>query len=134
MKTEQQMIDGLRKRKKRITLSLIALGLSTAMLILSVITYSRGISRIREMSTIQASPIQLSNGDTITIPEIIVHSVELSALLSRVYSLSVLIAALVGVFIALVLVELFGLSKDRILIRLWDEIDSLKKDRDKLNL
>ena len=129
VKTEQQMIDRLKNRKYRSVSYGAGLFICALALILYMIQYERGLSAIQEIGTKQFNPTISTKHLAQLTHQQITLSMELSVVLSRIYTMSTFIASLAGLFLAALIIELSGRNKDRILIRLWDEIENLKKDR-----
>jgi len=127
MKTEQQLIDGLRKRKIRIMGFSIALLVSAIPLLLAVKTYEHGISVLHALGETHPDTTITPEAFMQTIPEAFSRYTEMAITISRTYALGILMAALCGLFLGMLIIEITGQNKDRALIRMWDEIQELKK-------
>lgn len=123
------MIDGLRKRKVRLFAYSFALMASVAALVVLMRIYDHGLSVVHGYDHPRPDHVLSPEELAKIIPGQLSQLVELSLILSRIYLLSVVYALLAGVFLIAIILEIFGLSRNRILVRLWDEVELLKKER-----
>ena len=126
MKTEQQVIDSLRKRKTRIAALWTALIATTAALTLAMRSYQHSMSVLHGMAKIRPAATITPQAFMQSMPEMLSQHAELSVTISITYTLGLLMAVFFGFFLAMLIIELMGRNTSRLLIRMWDQIQELK--------